>query len=610
MHGAGRVRGSNAMTDTNDTKKHRLRSEDWLNNPAEPDQTALYVERFLNFGLTRGELQAGRPIIGIAQTGSDLNPCNRHHLDLAKRVRDGIRDAGGIALEFPVHPLAEQARRPTAALDRNLAFLGLVEILHGYPIDGVVLTTGCDKTTPACIMAAAALDLPAIVLSGGPMVNAWDDGERVGSGAVIWQSRLDLARGDVDYEGIMERVTHSAPSAGHCNTMGTALTMNAIAEVIGMSLPGCAAIPATYQARGQMAYHTGRRAVELVREDLRPSTILTRDAMLNAIVATSALGGSSNAPIHLQAIAAQLDGVDLSVRDWQTYGESVPLLVNCQPAGEYLGEDFYRAGGVPAVLGELLSAGLLQEQAATVSGHSIGENNRGQSSRDAEVIRPVSDPLMENAGFAVLSGNLFDSAVMKKSVISEAFRNRYLRDPERPNVFHSRVIVFEGSEDYHRRINDPALGIDERCMLVIRNCGPLGYPGSAEVVNMLPPDRLVRQGIHELPCMGDGRQSGTSACPAILNASPEAAAGGGLALLRTGDTVEVDLEAHTVNVLLDEAEMARRREAHKALELQDQTPWQEIYRRTVGPLERGAVMELDSEHVCILERHGTPRHSH
>jgi len=596
-------------------KKRRLRSEDWLNNSAEPDQTAIYVERFLNYGLTREELQAGKPIIGIAQTGSDLAPCNRHHLELAKRVRDGIRDAGGIPVEFPVHPIAEQGRRPTAALDRNLAYLGLVEILHGYPIDGVVLTTGCDKTVPACLMAAAALDIPSIVLSGGPMLNGWrgscDGSEtRVGSGTVIWQSREDFARGEIDYEGFMQNLTDSAPSIGHCNTMGTALTMNAMAEALGMSLPGCAAIPAAYNTRGQMAYHTGRRAVDLVHEDIKPSDVMTRSAFLNAIVAVSAIGGSSNAPIHMLAIADRLEGVEVTLDDWQRYGEDIPLIANVQPAGAYLGEDFYRAGGVPAVMGQLLGAGFLDPKPLTVSGESIGRQYSGTETKNLDVIRRLDAPLLEAAGFAVMSGNFFDSAVMKKSVIGEAFRQNYLSDPDRPNVFSARAIVFEGSEDYHTRINDPALAIDQDCMLVIRNCGPVGYPGSAEVVNMLPPDYLVKCGVTELPCLGDGRQSGTSASPSILNVSPEAATGGGLGLVATGDRIEVDLNRNRVTLLVSDAALAERRAAHEPPALVNQTPWQEIYRKTVSELGEGGVMRLDETHKAIIKKHGTPRHSH
>ena len=593
-------------------KKRRLRSEDWFNDPSQPDQTAIYLERYLNYGLTREELQSGKPIIGIAQTGSDLTPCNRHHIELAKRVREGIRDAGGIPFEFPVHPIAEQGRRPTAALDRNLAYLGLVEILHGYPIDGVVLTTGCDKTTPATLMAAASINIPAIVLSGGPMLNGWggDDGEtRLGSGSMIWTSREQLASGDIDYEGFMQQVTDSSPSSGHCNTMGTALTMNSIAEALGMALPGCAAIPATYRERAQMAYCTGRRIVDMVFEDLKPSDIMTRAAFINAVRVCSAIGGSTNAPPHLQAIANRV-GVKFSIDDWQDYGEKIPLLVNCQPAGEYLGEDFYRAGGVPAVMGELLRADLLDGNCMTANGRTISENVIDARPRNDKVISSCEAPLRENAGFAVMRSNLFDTAIMKKSVIGDGFRRQYLSDPESPNVFRGRAIVFEGPEDYHHRIDDPALAIDARCVLVIRNCGPLGYPGSAEVVNMRPPNYLLKRGITGLPCLGDGRQSGTSASPSILNISPEAAAGGDLALLQSGDLIEIDLNRNRVDAILDDAELALRRERRQPPSVVNQTPWQEIYRKTVTQLEQGADMSLDEEHVRIVERHGTPRNSH
>jgi len=593
-----------------DPKRRNLRSQDWFDNPEAPDQTAIYLERYQNYGWTLEELQSGRPVIGIAQTGSDLSPCNRHHLELARRIREGIRDAGGVAMEFPVHPLFEQGKRPTAALDRNLAFLGLVEILYGYPLDGVVLTTGCDKTTPAGIMAACAVDMPAIVFSGGPMLNGWEGNERIGSGTIIWRCREQYAAGEIDYARFMQRLTHSATSVGHCNTMGTALTMNCIAEALGMSLPGCAAIPGPYMERAQMAYLTGRRIVDMVREDLRPGKIITREAIINAIKVTSAIGGSSNAPVHVQAIARQLPGVDCAISDWQTHGEKIPLLVNCQPAGDYLGEDFYRAGGVPAVFNELHRAGLVNGNTLTVTGKTMAENCHGRTSGNPEVIRSVEAPLKPQGGFAVLSGNLFESALMKKSVIGADFRQKYLSHPDHPNCFTSRAVVFEGSEDYHRRINDPALDIDERCMLVIRNCGPIAYPGSAEVVNMLPPDQLVKQGITALPCMGDGRQSGTSASPSILNASPEAAVGGGLSLLQTGDLIEVDLNNNTVNVLLSDAELSRRKKEVRPAPPVNQTPWQEIYRKTAGQLQDGAAMELDELHQQIIARHGTPRHSH
>ncbi|EPL05313.1 dihydroxy-acid dehydratase family protein [Pseudomonas sp. TH05] len=592
-----------------DTPRRPLRSEQWFNDPAHADMTALYVERYMNYGMTREELQSGRPIIGIAQTGSDLTPCNRHHLELAQRVKAGIRDAGGIPMEFPVHPIAEQTRRPTASLDRNLAYLGLVEILHGYPLDGVVLTTGCDKTTPACLMAAATTDLPAIVLSGGPMLDGHHKGELIGSGTVLWHARNLLAAGDIDYEGFMEMTTAASPSVGHCNTMGTALSMNALAEALGMSLPGCASIPAPYRERGQMAYATGKRICELVRQDVRPSQIMTREAFENAIAVASALGASSNCPPHLIAIARHM-GVELSLDDWQRIGEDVPLLVNCMPAGKYLGEGFHRAGGVPAVMHELQKAGRLHEDCASVSGLSIGEIVRNSLTSNADVIHAFDAPLKHRAGFIVLSGNFFDSAIMKMSVVGEAFRKTYLSEPGAENSFEARAIVFEGPEDYHARINDPALDIDERCILVIRGVGNVGYPGSAEVVNMAPPAALIKRGIDSLPCLGDGRQSGTSASPSILNMSPEAAVGGGLALLQTNDRLSVDLNARKVNLLVDEAELERRRALWKPSIPASQTPWQELYRQLVGQLSTGGCLEPATLHLRIIARSGEPRHSH
>ena len=594
------------------SRKGLLRSQLWFDNPDNPGMTALYLERYLNFGLTREELQSGKPIIGIAQTGSDLSPCNRHHLDLAHRVREGIRAAGGICFEFPVHPIQETGKRPTAALDRNLAYLGLVELLYGYPIDGVVLTTGCDKTTPACLMAAATVNIPAIVLSGGPMLNGWWKGERTGSGTAVWNARADHAAGKIDYAEFMDIVASSAPSVGHCNTMGTATTMNSLAEALGMSLPGCAAIPGPYRERAQIAYETGIRAVQMVEEDLKPSDIMTREAFENVIVANSAIGGSTNAPIHINAIARHI-GVDLDNDDWERIGYEVPLLVNLQPAGKYLGEEFHRAGGVPAVIGELMRHDLIRENALTVNGRTIGDNCRGREAGDADVIRNFDTALVRNAGFLNLKGNLFDSAIMKTSVISDSFRQRYLSKPGYPNAFEGRAVVFEGPEDYHHRINDPDLKIDENTMLFIRGAGPVGYPGGAEVVNMQPPDELIKRGVRELPCVGDGRQSGTSGSPSILNASPEAAAGGGLALLRTGDSVRIDLNKRTADILISEEELAERRkelEATGGFRYPDhQTPWQEIQRGMVAQFDEGMVLKPAVKYQRVAEK-GVARDNH
>ncbi|MCG5234983.1 IlvD/Edd family dehydratase [Xanthobacter oligotrophicus] len=596
-------------------EKHglKLRSQLWFDNPDNPGMTALYLERYLNFGLTREELQSGKPIIGIAQTGSDLSPCNRHHLDLAKRVRDGIEAMGGVPFEFPVHPIQETGKRPTAALDRNLAYLGLVEILYGYPLDGVVLTTGCDKTTPACIMAAATVNIPAIVLSGGPMLNGWWKGERTGSGTVVWKNRERFAAGEIDYDEFMDVVASSAPSVGHCNTMGTASTMNALAEALGMSLPGCAAIPAPYRERGQIAYDTGKRIVDMVWEDLKPSDILTREAFENAIRVNSAIGGSTNAPIHLNAIARHV-GVPLNVDDWQAVGHKIPLLVNLQPAGEYLGEEFHRAGGVPAVVAELIAKGKIHEGALTVNGRSIGENCTGKLSWDREVIKTYDAPLKEDAGFIVLHGNLFDNAVMKTSVISPEFRQRFLSNPNDPEAFEGRAVVFEGPEDYHHRIDDASLGIDEYTLLFIRGTGPLGYPGGAEVVNMQPPTALLKKGIHALPCIGDGRQSGTSGSPSILNASPEAAAGGGLSLLKTGDRVRIDLNTCTADILISPEELAQRRadlQGHGGFPMpQSQTPWQEIQRSMVAQFDEGMVLKPAVKYQRVAQTMGVPRDNH
>ncbi|CBV42681.1 IlvD/Edd family dehydratase [Halomonas elongata] len=571
----------------------QLRSRDWFDNPEHPGTTALCIERYMNYGMTLEELTSGRPIIGIAQSGSDLTPCNRHHVELVKRVKDGIRAAGGVPFEFPLHPIHENVRRPTAALDRNLAYLGLVEVLHGYPLDGVVLTTGCDKTTPACLMAAATVNIPAIVLSGGPMLNGWHGAERVGSGTIVWEMRKRLAAGDIDYPDFLSRIAESAPSVGHCNTMGTASTMNSMAEALGMSLPGSAMIPGPYKERAMVAYQTGERVVDMVWEDLRPSDILTREAFENAIVTCSALGGSSNAPVHVNAIARHA-GVALDNDDWQRLGHAVPLLANVMPAGAYLGEEFHRAGGVPAVIAELLSNDLIHGDALTANGRSLADNVAGRETQDTEVIRRFDNSLVEKAGFLNLKGNLFDSALMKTSVISTDFRRRFLEDPDDPEAFEGKVVVFDGSEDYHARIDDPALGIDERTILVMRGAGPVGHPGGAEVVNMQPPAALIRQGIESLPCLGDGRQSGTSGSPSILNASPEAATGGPLALLETGDRLRVDLGRGEVTLQVDESELAKRRERLEAAGGYDfpahQTPWQEIQRTLVEPLADGMTL--------------------
>jgi dihydroxy-acid dehydratase len=590
----------------------QLRSQLWFDNPDNPGMTALYLERYLNFGLTQKELQAGKPIIGIAQTGSDLSPCNRHHIELAKRVRDGITAAGGVVLEFPTHPIQETGKRPTAALDRNLTYLSLVEVLFGYPLDGVVLLTGCDKTTPACLMAAATVNIPAITLNVGPMLNGWHDGERVGSGTVVWKARERYAAGLIVHDEFMEIVGSSAPSVGHCNTMGTASTQNALAEALGMCLPAAAAIPAPYRERGQMAYFTGQRIVEMVAEDLKPSDIMTREAFENAIVACSAIGGSTNAPIHLNAIASHL-GIPLTNDDWERVGFEIPLLVNMQPAGIYLGEEYFRAGGLPAVMGELIAAGKIHEDAITCNGKTIGENCRGRKALDSDVIRPYDQPLRKNAGFLNLKGSLFDSAIMKTSVISPEFQQRYLSNPDDPNAFEGRVVVFDGPEDYHHNIDNPELGIDEYTILVMRGAGPIGYPGGAEVVNMQPPAALIKKGVLSLPCIGDGRQSGTSGSPSILNASPEAAAGGGLALLRSGDRIRIDLNTRTADILMSDEELAQRRQELQTKggfpRPESQTPWQEIQREMVAQFDEGMVLKPAVKYRDVAAR-WIPRDNH
>ena len=590
-------------------KKKNLRSQQWFNNPKDPEMTALYLERYLNYGLTRQELQSGKPIIGIAQSGSDLSPCNRHFLSLSKRIKDGIVKQGGIPMEFPTHPIQETGKRPTAMLDRNLSYLSLVEVLYGYPIDGVILTTGCDKTTPAALMAAATVNIPAIVLSGGPMLDGNYKGKLAGSGTIVWEARKLLAKGEINYEKFMDMVASSAPSIGHCNTMGTASSMNSVAEALGMSLPGCAVIPAPYREREQISYETGKRIVQMVHEDLKPSKIMTKQAFENAVVVASAIGGSSNCTTHLIAIAKHM-GIKFDLSNWQKIGHEIPLLVNCQPAGEYLMEKFYRAGGIPAVMKELIKNNKINTKAMTVTGKSVGENLRKNINVDRTVIKTFSEKLADNAGFLVMKGNFFSSAIMKTSVISKEFTKRYLSNPKHPNMFYVRAVVFEGPEDYHKRINNKNLKIDENSILIIRGCGPVGYPGSAEVVNMQPPNNLLKKGINALPTLGDGRQSGTSESPSILHVSPESAIGGDIGIIKTGDKLCIDLNKRRVDLLISKKEFQNRRKKRKIKKLINQTPWQEISRDHVGQLEDGACIQSREIYLDISEKKGIPRNSH
>ena len=589
--------------------KIKLRSQNWFNNPDNPGMTALYIERYLNYGLTRKELQSGKPIIGIAQSGSDLSPCNRHFLKLSERIREGIRDAGGIPMEFPTHPIQETGKRPTAALDRNLAYLSLVEVLYGYPLDGVVLTTGCDKTTPASLMAAATVNIPAIVLSGGPMLDGNYKGKKVGSGTIIWEGRRMLSRGEINYEEFMEMVSASAPSVGHCNTMGTATSMNSLAEALGMSLTGCAAIPAPYRERAQMAYDTGLRSAQLVEKDIKPSDIMTREAFQNAIVTASAIGASTNAPPHIIAIAKHLN-IKLTLDDWEKWGEEIPLLVNLQPAGDHLGEGFFQAGGVPVVMKELSKQNKINNGAMTVTGKTVADNLANIKKTENEIIKNYEAPMKDKAGFLVLRSNFFDTAIMKMSVVSEEFKKRYLSDSEHPMQFTARAIVFDGPEHYHNEINNPELNIDENCILIIRGCGPIGYPGSAEVVNMQPPDHLLKKGISALPCLGDGRQSGTSESASILNVSPEAAAGGKLAIIQNNDLVKVDLIEKRVDVMIDQSVIDERMQKVQFKFPANQTPWQEIARNYVGQLSDGACLNMKEEYFDVSKTKGIPRDNH
>jgi len=590
-------------------KKIKLRSKEWFDNPKDPGLTAIYLERYLNYGLKRKDLQSGKPIIGIAQSGSDLSPCNRHILDLSKNIKKGIVNAGGVPMEFPTHPIQETGKRPTAALDRNLSYLSLVEVLYGYPLDGVVLTTGCDKTTPAALMAAATVNIPSIILSGGPMLDGHYKGQKAGSGTIIWEARKLYSKGEIDYDQFMEMATASSPSVGHCNTMGTASTMNSIAEALGMSLPGCAIIPAPYPERKKISYKTGQRIVNMVRENLTPSKIMTKKAFENAVVVASAIGGSSNATTHLLAIAKHM-GIKFDLSNWQKLGHKIPLIVDCQPAGKYLMEGFYKAGGIPAVMKELIKNKKLNTKVKTVTGKNLGQNLKRKIKVNSKVIKTFKKNLSQNAGFLVLRGNFFNSAIMKTSVISDEFKKRYLSDPDNPNLFICKAVVFEGPEDYHKRINSKKLNIDEKSILIIRGCGPIGYPGSAEVVNMQPPDALLKKGINALPTLGDGRQSGTSESPSILHVSPESAAGGDIGIIKTGDKIKIDLNKKRVDLLITANEFKKRRSKNKIKIINNQTPWQELSRLTVGQLEDGACIKTRSVYNRIVEKKGTPRHSH
>ena len=590
-------------------KKIKLRSKEWFDNPKDPGLTAIYLERYLNYGLKRKDLQSGKPIIGIAQSGSDLSPCNRHILDLSKNIKKGIVNAGGVPMEFPTHPIQETGKRPTAALDRNLSYLSLVEVLYGYPLDGVVLTTGCDKTTPAALMAAATVNIPSIILSGGPMLDGHYKGQKAGSGTIIWEGRKLYSKGEIDYEQFMDMATASSPSVGHCNTMGTASTMNSIAEALGMSLPGCAIIPAPYPERKKISYKTGQRIVNMVRENLTPSKIMTKKAFENAVVVASAIGGSSNATTHLLAIAKHM-GIKFDLSNWQKLGHKIPLLVDCQPAGKYLMEGFYKAGGIPAVMKELIKNKKLNTKVKTVTGKNLGQNLKRKIKVNSKVIKSFKKNLSQNAGFLVLRGNFFNSAIMKTSVISDEFKKRYLSDPDKPNSFICKAAVFEGPEDYHKRINSKKLNIDEKSILIIRGCGPIGYPGSAEVVNMQPPDALLKKGINALPTLGVGRQSGTSESPSILHVSPESAAGGDIGIIKTGDKIKIDLNKKRVDLLISAKEFKKRRSKNKIKIINNQTPWQELSRLTVGQLEDGACIKTRSVYNRIVEKKGTPRHSH
>ncbi|SDX02945.1 dihydroxyacid dehydratase [Albimonas donghaensis] len=527
----------------------KLRSTEWFGSTS---RDHIYHRSWMkNQGLP-ADLFDGRPVVGICNTWSQLTPCNAHLRDLAERVRHGIYEAGGLPVEFPVFSTGESALRPSAMMYRNLAAMDVEEALRANPLDGVVLLAGCDKTTPALLMGAASVDIPAILVSGGPMLNGWFRGERVGSGTALWRMSEDIKAGKMTQEEFLEAESAMSRSPGSCNTMGTASTMASMAEALGMALSGNAAIPAVDSRRRVMAHLSGRRIVDMVKDDLKPSDILTMQAFENAIRANGAIGGSTNAVIHLLAIAGRV-GLDLSLVDWDRLGRDVPTIVNLMPSGEYLMEEFFYAGGLPVVMKMLGEGGLLNRDSITVSGGPIWDEVKDARNWNEEVIRPVERALTQQGGIAVLRGNLApDGAVLKPSAASEHLLTH-----------RGRAVVFEDIDDYKARIEDEDLDIDETCVMVMRNCGPRGYPGMPEVGNMGLPPKVLRKGITDMVRISDARMSGTAYGTVVLHVSPEAARGGPLAVVRTGDMISLDVPGRSITLEVDEAELAARLEAWK-----------------------------------------------
>jgi L-arabonate dehydrase len=569
------------------------RSTAWFGHP---DRDGFLHRSWMKNQGFPADLFDGRPVIGICNTFSELTPCNAHFRDLAERVKRGVYEAGGFPLEFPVFSTGESNLRPTAMLFRNLASMDVEEAIRGNPIDGVVLMTGCDKTTPALLMGAASCDVPAIVLSGGPMLNGKYRGKDIGSGTDVWRFAEEVKAGEMSLEDFMDAEACMHRSPGHCMVMGTASTMNSMAEALGMSLPGCAAIPAVDSRRRVMAQVTGRRIVEMVKEDLRISKILKRENFLNAVRANGALGGSSNAVIHLSAIAGRVPGVQFGLDDWDRYGREVPTLVDIMPSGRFLMEDYYYAGGLPAVMRALGEHGLLDKDALTVTGQSMWANVKDAPNWNTEVIRGWDNPHTEHGGMVILRGNLApDGAVLKPSAATPALMKH-----------RGRAVVFESIEDYKAKIEDEALDVDETCMLVLKNCGPKGYPGMAEVGNMGLPPKVLRKGVRDMVRISDARMSGTAYGTVVLHVCPEAAAGGNLALVENGDIIELDVEARRLHLEVDEDELARRRAAWRAPEPAMKSGYQKLYVDHVMQASEGA--DLDFLRGC--RGAGIPRESH
>ncbi|MBM1817740.1 L-arabinonate dehydratase [Pseudosulfitobacter pseudonitzschiae] len=570
----------------------KLRSQEWFGGDS---RDHIYHRSWMkNQGLP-ADLFDGRPVIGICNTWSQLTPCNAHLRDLAERVKHGIYEAGGLPLEFPVFSTGESALRPTAMMYRNLAAMDVEEAIRANPLDGVVLLCGCDKTTPALLMGAASVDLPAIMVSGGPMMNGWFRGERVGSGTALWQMSEDIKAGKMTREDFLEAEQAMSRSPGSCNTMGTASSMASMVEALGMALSGNAAIPAVDSRRRVMSHVTGRRIVQMVKDDLKPSDVLTREAFQNAIRTNGAIGGSTNAVIHLMAIAGRV-GIDLTLDDWDTFGRDVPTIVNLMPSGKYLMEEFFYAGGLPVVIKRLGEAGLLNRDALTVSGDTAWDQVKDAVNHNEDVIRPAGEPLAKQGGIAVLRGNLAPKgAVLKPSAASPHLLTH-----------RGRAVVFEDIDDYKARINDDDLDIDETCVMVLKMCGPRGYPGMSEVGNMGLPPKVLKKGITDMVRISDARMSGTAYGTVILHTSPEAAAGGPLAIVQDGDMIELDMPNRRLHLDVPDAEIARRLAAWENPVVPPASGYARLFHDHVQGADTGA----DFDFLVGCRGNAVPRDSH